>query len=59
MQIRNKAMQQTTIHSQIPQDKRTSCEQWQRVMGYYRPVVNWNKGKQQEYKDRVMFKVPA
>ena len=51
--------QQTTTLCSIPQDKRTPCEQWQRVMGYHRPVANWNKGKQQEYKDRLMFEIPT
>ncbi|MDP8222192.1 MAG: anaerobic ribonucleoside-triphosphate reductase [Candidatus Lernaella stagnicola] len=32
-------------------------EVYSRVVGYYRPVQQWNKGKQAEYKDRVTFKV--
>jgi len=31
------------------------CEVYARVVGYYRPVDQWNDGKQAEYKDRVMF----
>jgi len=31
------------------------CEVYSRVVGYYRPVKNWNAGKQQEFKDRVEF----
>ena len=30
---------------------------YSRVTGYFRPVTNWNKGKQQEFKDRKPFKV--
>ena len=33
------------------------CEVYSRVTGYFRPVANWNKGKQQEFKDRKTFKV--
>lgn len=33
------------------------CEIYSRVSGYYRPVANWNLGKQQEFKDRKTFKV--
>ena len=33
------------------------CEIYSRVTGYYRPVSNWNKGKQAEFKDRKMFEV--
>ena len=34
-----------------------ACECYSRVTGYYRPVKNWNKGKQEEFNDRAMFKV--
>ena len=34
--------------------KRT--EVYSRVVGYMRPVQNWNKGKQLEYQDRKEFK---
>ena len=36
--------------------ERTQCEVWSRVMGYHRPITNFNPGKQQEHKDRVYFK---
>ena len=32
------------------------CEVYSRVVGYMRPVSQWNKGKQQEFKDRTVFK---
>ncbi len=32
-------------------------EVYTRVVGYYRPVSMWNRGKQEEYRDRVMFKL--
>ncbi len=32
-------------------------EVYSRVVGYLRPVSQWNEGKQQEYKDRKEFKV--
>jgi ribonucleoside-triphosphate reductase len=32
-------------------------EVYSRVVGYIRPVNQWNKGKQEEYKDRVEFAV--
>ena len=35
---------------------RTVCECWTRVMGYYRPVENFNIGKKQEFKERVWFR---
>ena len=34
------------------------CQVFSRVTGYYRPVSNWNKGKQEEFKDRKRFTVP-
>lgn len=35
---------------------RQLCEVYSRVVGYIRPVKQWNKGKQSEYKDRLTFK---
>ena len=37
--------------------QRTKCEVYSRVVGYLRPVDHWNKGKQQEYKERKVFKI--
>ena len=31
------------------------CEVWSRVVGYYRPIKHWNKGKQSEYQDRIEY----
>ncbi len=33
--------------------QRQVCEVWSRVMGYFRPVNQWNGGKKQEHKDRL------
>lgn len=33
------------------------CEVFSRVVGYLRPVQNWNKGKKEEYTLRANFKV--
>ncbi len=30
-------------------------EVYSRITGYYRPVKNWNDGKSQEFKDRVLY----
>lgn len=30
-------------------------EVWSRIVGYYRPKQSWNKGKQEEFKDRKTF----
>lgn len=32
-------------------------EVWTRVVGYHRPVQNWNDGKQAEYNERLEFEV--
>lgn len=37
--------------------ERTKCEIYSRVVGYMRPVDQWNQGKKQEFKDRVEFDV--
>jgi len=33
------------------------CEVYSRVVGYYRPVQCWNKGKQEEFKFRKEYKI--
>ena len=37
--------------------KLVPCEVYSRVVGYFRPVSQWNKGKQQEFKERKWVKV--
>lgn len=43
-------------HLGIGDSERTPCERWSRVMGYHRPVSEWNPGKQQEFEDREFFR---
>lgn len=33
------------------------CEIYSRVCGYFRPVSQWNKGKQAEFEDRKYLEV--
>jgi len=35
------------------------CEVYSRVVGYLRPVKQWNKGKKEEFKERVTYKICA
>ena len=35
----------------------TVTEVYSRITGYYRPVQNWNDGKSQEYKNRVVYDI--
>lgn len=32
--------------------RKIKCEIYSRAVGYYRPVSQWNKGKQEEFKER-------
>jgi len=38
--------------------QRTKCEVYSRVVGYIRPVNQWNDSKQAEFCDRVTFEMP-
>lgn len=31
------------------------CEVYARIVGYYRNVMHWNKGKQEEFVQRKLF----
>jgi len=39
----------------VPDSERQPCEIWTRVMGYYRPVQDWNFGKKSEHAERKLF----
>ena len=36
-------------------EERQECEVYTRCMGYFRPVSQYNKGKQSEFKERKWF----
>jgi len=36
--------------------KKIPCEIWTRCVGYFRPVSQFNKGKQEEFKERKYIK---
>lgn len=40
----------------IEDRERRECEVWTRVMGYYRPVSEFNIGKKSEHGERVFFR---
>ena len=39
--------------------KGTECEVYSRIVGYFRPVKQWNNGKQEEYSEREAFEIAA
>ena len=39
--------------------KKVPCEVYSRIVGYFRPVRNWNKGKRQEFSDRKVYELEA
>ena len=39
----------------MEQKKRQKCEVYSRVVGYYRPVEQWNEGKQAEFTERKEY----
>ena len=41
----------------VPKELRTRCEIWSRPVGYLRPIQLYNKGKQEEFKERKKFDV--
>ena len=45
------------LESKYEQVKGTETEVYTRIVGYHRSVVNWNKGKREEYDYRKTFNV--
>ena len=39
----------------LKDEERQECEIWTRVMGYYRPVSEFNIGKKSEHYERTFF----
>ena len=52
-----KQKKQEAIMSEIilKDEERQPVECWTRVMGYFRPVSHFNKGKKSEFAERVWF----
>lgn len=39
-------------------DRKIKTEVYSRVVGYFRPIDQWNKGKKEEFEDRVALQMP-
>jgi len=46
------------LRHQLENNKGTTTEVYSRIVGYYRSVRNWNKGKREEYNFRTPFLQP-
>ena len=42
----------------LKDEERQACEVWTRVMGYHRPVSEYNRGKKSEHEERTHFQEP-
>lgn len=45
------------LERELENVKGTECEVYSRIVGYFRPVKQWNNGKQEEFSEREMFDV--
>lgn len=43
-------------NTKLDDAERQPCEVWTRVMGYHRPVSEFNPGKKSEHAERLHFK---
>lgn len=43
----------------MKKNKQVPAEIYSRVVGYYRPVNQWNRGKQEEFHERKSLKIPS
>jgi hypothetical protein len=59
--VSEKVSEQTPIiekNQEAPkQDEKVPCEVYSRIVGYVRPVRNWNKGKKQEFIERQTYQI--
>lgn len=47
------------VEERLAQPKTFTTEVYTRIVGYYRSLVNWNKGKREEYRHRRTFEPQA
>ena len=45
------------LEKQIEEAKGEPTEVYSRIVGYFRPISNWNNGKQEEYGNRKTYSV--
>lgn len=45
----------TRCEAALTDEERQRCEVWTRVMGYHRPVSEFNPGKKSEHAERLHF----
>ena len=55
-------MEKVQTHEEVQKNhtvkvKQVPTEIYSRVVGYFRPVSNWNEGKKEEFQDRKEFKL--
>lgn len=43
---------------QLEPEVKVPCEVYSRIVGYLRPVSNWNVAKQHEFEQRKTFRLP-
>jgi anaerobic ribonucleoside-triphosphate reductase len=53
----NYLMKSTDKKISLKDSERTRCEVWTRVMGYFRPVQYFNKGKKSEHSERRYYRI--
>jgi ribonucleoside-triphosphate reductase len=41
----------------MEEQRKVPVEVYSRVVGYYRPVNQWNKGKQEEFSERREYRI--
>lgn len=47
------------LNQELASVEGTETEVYTRIVGYYRSVKNWNRGKREEYNYRRLFSVPS
>lgn len=46
------------IRERLANVQGSKCEVYSRIVGYHRPVDNWNTGKQEEFRQRHLYAAP-
>jgi len=55
--MEREAVKEQTMSKEVLKVKKVPTEIYSRVVGYFRPVSNWNEGKRAEFAERKEFKL--
>ena len=55
MSEKERSLKIAELKKKIAENRGSKCEVYSRIVGYHRPVENWNEGKKEDFKNRTVY----